>query len=176
MDTGFVRGGHFQGIIWIRKGARKVNNIDTIIYLIDWNRSEEEQQKGIAMAREVKCLKAFCRPYSKSVWENCARILCERSDDELIAYTTDMLMWLEDINHPGALLILQRLARFTRVDLLAFIIPYMARALSAISEERWLTAIANLLYNKRLRETLDAETIQILMPFYNEIVAKSMIE
>ena len=57
-----------------------MTDIDRIMYLIDWNRSPSEQQAGITLARKVVCIKAFFRPigpgYSKSVWENCATILC----------------------------------------------------------------------------------------------------
>ena len=98
-------------------------NIDRIMYLISWDRSESEQQEGLSMARKVSCLKAFCQPgcrdYSKDVWENCAVILCERSDEELEFYISDMLLWLEDLNWPGASQIQERLVQFQKVDMLA---------------------------------------------------------
>ena len=79
-----------------------MTDIDRIMYLIDWNRSPAEQQEGIALAREVECIKAFFKPTSpgcsKNVGNNCAAIISERSDEELLPYTTDMFLWLQDLN------------------------------------------------------------------------------
>lgn len=147
-----------------------MNNIDTIMYLIDWNRSEDEQQQGISMAREVKSIKAFFQPFcppgsSKSLWENCARIVCERSDEELIPYLTDMMIWLEDLNWPGAVLIQQRLLEFSNVECLVDIIKNMVPALIAINEEPWLMSIAPLLKNTKIAESLTNDIVEILVKY-----------
>lgn len=57
-------------------------DIDYVMELMDWNNSIENQKKGVALARNIKCLNAFLQPgapYGKSVWENCAKavVLCE---------------------------------------------------------------------------------------------------
>lgn len=143
-----------------------MNNIDTIICLIDWNRSKEDQQKGIDMAREVKCIKAFFQPYvpgnCKRVWENCARIIIERSDEELVPYTNDLLIWLNDLNVPGAELILQRLLVFSDTTVLALLLQRIVPGLVAIDDKPWLMSLANLLDNNNLVEKLDKITIQTL--------------
>jgi hypothetical protein len=76
-----------------------MGDIDSIINLIDWDKSDSDQQRGIILAKEVSCLKAFFRPvgpgYGKNVWDNCAVILCARADSELNPYILDMLLWLE---------------------------------------------------------------------------------
>ncbi|MBQ7821341.1 MAG: DUF5071 domain-containing protein [Clostridia bacterium] len=87
-------------------------NIDELFAMLSWNNTEEIQQKGIESAREVKSLCVFFRPNRKDIWENCAKVLCERSDDELRPYIKNMLEWLEDINDPGATLIEERLHKF----------------------------------------------------------------
>ena len=46
---------------------------------------------------------------SKSVWENCAKVLISKSDEELALYLVSMFMWLQDMNWPGAYLIYDRL-------------------------------------------------------------------
>ena len=143
-----------------------MNNIDTILYLIDWTRSKEDQQKGIDMAREVKCIKAFFQPYipnnCKSVWENCARIIIERSDEELVPYTDDLLIWLKDLNVPGAELILQRLLVFSDTTVLALLLQRIVPGLVAIDDKPWLMSLADLLDNNNLVEKLDKITIQTL--------------
>ena len=50
---------------------------------------------------------------SKGVWENCARALYEISDERLEKHLPSLLEWLEDLNWPGALIILERLKKFS---------------------------------------------------------------
>ena len=65
-------------------------NIDYIMGLLDWNNPENMQEEGRALAREVSCINVFIQPcdrkYNKNVWDNCALILSERSDEELRPY------------------------------------------------------------------------------------------
>lgn len=85
-------------------------NIDEIIQLIHWNRSKEEQQKGIEMAKSVENLDAFILPAAyKPVLENCAKILASRSDEKLKPYLHKIMHWLDDLNWPGADIIIDRL-------------------------------------------------------------------
>lgn len=143
-----------------------MNSIDEIMALIDWNSSEEEQKRGIAMAREVQCIRAFFQPatpgFSKSVWGNCAIIICEREDKELIPHIAEMLMWLQDINWPGAEQVLYRLLRFSDVHMLCMTITDMVPALVAIDENAWLSTIAILLGNEKIAAKLDKTTVRIL--------------
>jgi hypothetical protein len=141
-------------------------NIDRIMYLISWDRSESEQQEGLSMARKVSCLKAFCQPgcrdYSKDVWENCAVILCERSDEELEFYISDMLLWLEDLNWPGASQIQERLVQFQKVDMLAMWLNSWVPALKQLKKLAWLSFISVVLDNSKLKELLNQDTLEIL--------------
>lgn len=143
------------------------NNIDEIMGLIGWEQPENEQQRGIALAREVMCLKAFFQPggpqYGKSVWENCALIISERSDEELKYYVSDMLLWLEDLNWPGSELILERLKRFRKVDILAMHLNHWVPALDKLGEGAWLSFIAEVLDNPDLGSRLKPNTLQILL-------------
>ena len=136
------------------------------MYLIDWKRSPAEQQEGIALAREVVCINAFFQPitseYSKSVWENCAAIICERSDQELLPYLTDMFLWLEDLNWPGAEQIQQRLIAFQYVDLLASDLDSFVAALEKLGETSWLIFLSELLNNKKLSQRINSHTKEIL--------------
>ena len=51
-------------------------NIDAIMALLDWNNSAEQQERGIELAKNVKCINVFLQPnqreYGKNVWDNCA--------------------------------------------------------------------------------------------------------
>lgn len=91
-------------------------NIDYIMSLLDWNKSTNEQTEGIKMAKDVENINAFLQPcnknYNKNVWDNCARILSERTDEELSPYLVELLEWLQDLNWPGSFCILERLQKY----------------------------------------------------------------
>ncbi len=91
-------------------------NIDYIMSLIDWNKSKIEQEKGIKMAENVENINVFIQPcnknYNKNVWDNCAKILSEKTDNELSPYLVELLEWLRDLNWPGAFCIFDRLQKY----------------------------------------------------------------
>ena len=146
-----------------------MTDIDRIMYLIDWKRSPSEQSEGIVLARNVVCIKAFFQPvgpgYSKSVWENCAIIICERSDEELLPYITDMILWIEDLNWPGAVQIQQRLIAFQNVGSLALILNSVVPALEKLKRTSWLQFISDLLSNQKLSQVINNSTRKILAKY-----------
>ena len=146
-----------------------MSNIDKIMYLIDWKRSLAEQQEGILLAREVVCINAFFQPigpgYSKSVWENCAVIICDRSDEELQPYITDMLLWIEDLNWPGAEKIQQRLIAFQDVSRLASVLDSFVEALEKLGKSSWLQFVSDLLDNQKLSQKINNSTREILTKY-----------
>lgn len=76
-------------------------------------------------------------PLRKNVWDNCARIISERSDNELKSYLTDMMEWLQDMNWPGAFCILDRLKKYEdRVWLMKEYTKFMKCA-KALEDESW---------------------------------------
>ncbi len=97
-----------------------MDNVEYILNLIDWNNSKIAQAKGIKLAKEVKDISVFLQPcsqeHNKNVWGNCAIILSERSDEELSPYLIELLEWLQDLNWPGALCILDRMKKYSDKD------------------------------------------------------------
>ena len=102
------------------EGIANTVNIDTIFSMLDWNAPEATQAQGRMLARNVRSINVFLQPrmgkYNKNVWENCARILAERSDDELRPHLFYIFRWLQDMNWPGAWDILERLKAFHKPD------------------------------------------------------------
>ena len=95
-------------------------NIDKIFEQLSWNNSEEIQQAGIETAKEIKYLSVFIMPIeNKSVWENCAKILASKTDDELKLYYFQLFEWIKDMNWPGADLIYDRLLVASGEDILS---------------------------------------------------------
>lgn len=150
-------------------------DIDEIMNMIDWNRDRKIQREGIELAKSVKCINAFIQPVhlrcSKNVWDNCAKILANRKDEELLPYLTEILQWIDDLNWPGAEVILERMKSFSKVQNLSLAIQETINILDANENdirEIWLTNLSKLLDNKKLKEELTVETLNILEKYYDE--------
>ena len=94
-------------------------DIDYIMDLLDWNRTEEEQAEGLRLARQVKAFNVFLQPCddknNKNVWDNCALIISEKEDLDLLVYLPNLFMWIQDLNWPGALCIVDRLHKYGKM-------------------------------------------------------------
>ena len=90
-----------------------MNDIDTIMDMLNWHQPEDIQAEGRKIAQNVKCISVFVMPINgKCVWDNCAMILSEKNDDELKHIVPNLLFWFIDINWPGSLCIWDRLLKF----------------------------------------------------------------
>ncbi|CDE90003.1 putative uncharacterized protein [Clostridium sp. CAG:389] len=124
-------------------------NIDEIMDMLDCNNSVETQEKGIELAKNVKCINVFILPEhlecSKNVWENCAKILANRTDKELQPYLIDILLWIEDMNWPGAIIIDDRLKKFHDMKMLSFAIKECVKRASETDNHIWLENLSELM-------------------------------
>lgn len=88
-----------------------------ILDMIDWRKPSETQSKGISLASKFENIVPFIQPltpkHNKNVWENCAVIISQKSDEEIKPYLVELLEWLQDTNWPGALCILDRLRKYS---------------------------------------------------------------
>lgn len=91
-----------------------MKDIDTIFQMISAEQNEETQIKGVIEGKKVKHLSVFFQPIEgKKYWENCAEIIASKKNHELQErYIYMMLLWLRDINWPGAEIIYDRLLNF----------------------------------------------------------------
>lgn len=93
-----------------------MNDIKEIYKMLDWNQDENTQLKGIECANKMDDIAAFIQPivpnYSKNIWDNCAKILCLKTDDELMPYLRTLFEWMQDMNWPGAFTICDRINAF----------------------------------------------------------------
>lgn len=114
-----------ESLFWYHEGMikrgqpveqKKEYSTREILDMLDWNNTQEVQERGRALARQAKSIKDFLGPgsfdCSKSVWHNCALIMSERCDEEIKPYLQELLGWLQDMNWPGAYCILERLGRY----------------------------------------------------------------
>ena len=124
-------------------------DIDYVMNLLDWNNSIEKQAEGIKLAHNIKCINIFLQPgypYGKRVWENCAKILSERTNEELSPYLLQLMTWLQDMNWPGAFCILDRLEKMVDEEMFRPSYNICIKCARAIEYEEWefnLEAIEN---------------------------------
>ncbi len=116
-------------------------NIDYIMDLLDWNNSMEMQEQGIQLAQDVECINIFLQPgsrhYGKNVWDNCAKILSARSNEELSPYLIELMAWLQDMNWPGAFCILDRLKGMVNEPLFQYSYTICLKCARALDDETW---------------------------------------
>jgi len=122
-----------------------MSHIDEIMSMLDWNQPEDVQEKGRQLAKNVKCINVFLQPlhpgFSKNVWENCAKILSERSDEELTFYLFGLFEWLADINWPGAEIIEKRLKRYGNSEKFLFALNQSIHRATVLKDESWLYSL-----------------------------------
>lgn len=149
-----------------------MNNINEIYKLLNWKSSVDEQVKGIRLARNLDDLSLLILPYangeSKGLWENCAKALSEISDDRLEKYLPSLLEWLQDLNWPGALIILDRLKVFNGKKLKKPYIERVTYASNLNSEEgqMWLDYLSELLDNEELKAELPKPILEKVQKHY----------
>ena len=105
--------------------------------MLHWQNSENIQRKGIELAKKLTDLRPLILPIyegSQSIWDNCAKALSELSDDRLEKYLPLLLEWLQDLNWPGALTILERFIIFSGEKLKNPFIKQVKYAISLNSE------------------------------------------
>lgn len=115
-------------------------NIDYIMNLFDWNNSDENQNRGLELAKDVKCISVFIQPgspYGKNVWDNCAKALARKDDKELEPHLIALLEWLQDMNWPGAFCILDRLQKYKDDIYLDLCLTICLRKAKTLDDETW---------------------------------------
>ena len=116
-------------------------DIDYIMGLLDWNKSIAHQAEGIKMAENIENINVFLQPcsknYNKNVWDNCAKILSARSNEELSPYMIELMEWLQDMNWPGAFCIFDRLKGMVNEQLFQHSYTICLKYAQALEDEVW---------------------------------------
>ena len=132
-------------------------DIDTLFEMLDERKPIEVQEDAIREARKIKSLSVLMQPVEyKLSWKNCAKVICEKNDEELNSYKYEMLEWLRDLNWPGAFLIMERLEKMNPQLLLNATIYAVKQAL-LLKDNEWLTYMSYLLKNKKFYDALSEE-------------------
>lgn len=143
--------------------------------MLDWDNPIEIQEQGVLLGREEKDIRYLLQPgielkSGKNVWDNCAKILEQKSDEELQPYLKELLEWLQDLTWPGAMTILNRLMKF-QPDML---LPELESAIKNAQDMNmltWIEFLSYLLKNKELEKKINPECIKII-----ELVERKIAE
>ena len=150
-----------------------MKNIGIIMKMINWNNPKRIQKLGIKYADKISDMRPFIQPDNygnKAVWENCAIIISNQSDDKLEPYLDELLEWLQDINWPGAFIITERLKKYSGDKLKKSLESAVSKALKMPNEDgmMWLDYLSELLDNKLLAVRLLPGTLSILKENYHK--------
>ena len=81
-----------------------------LLKMMDDDQDQETQNQAVDLAKKDENIEFWIQPDGyKYSWDNCARVIIEKKDKELAPYMSLLLKWLQDLNWPGALLVLERL-------------------------------------------------------------------
>ena len=134
--------------------------------MLCWDNTSEIRLEGISLAKNIDDLSLLIQPPAEpSVWESCAQILYEKSDLALEPYLNRLLEWLQDLNWPGALVVLDRLKTFSGEKLKNPFIDCVTYAINMNDNEglMWLDYLSELLDNEQLKERLPKEIAEKLV-------------
>ena len=116
-------------------------DITEIMDMLDWNMPSEIQIEGISLAKNIETIAPFIQPltpkYNKNVWENCAVIISERSDEEIKPHLPEVLEWLQDMNWPGSFYILDRLKNYSDNKSILSAISICLQKAKGCNDEIW---------------------------------------
>ena len=86
---------------------------DRIFDMLSWNGDAQTQAKGREAAKTIEDIRLLMQPqtatHGKDIWENCALVLAEKTDEALRPHFETLLSWLRDANWPGYDIIFERL-------------------------------------------------------------------
>ena len=116
-------------------------DIIEVMNMLDWHMPPEIQAQGISLARNIETITPFMQPmtkeHNKNVWENCAKIISEKSDEKLRPYLVELLEWLQDMNWPGAFCILDRLQKYSDNNSISIAINICIKKARECRYENW---------------------------------------
>lgn len=101
----------YNSLIKLKKQYLSVD-IHRALYEMSCDKSPENQERGIETAKKINYLPILIKPAEwRLSWENCAKVLASKSNEELEGCYFHLLFWLKKMTDSGAELIFKRLIR-----------------------------------------------------------------
>ena len=118
-----------------------MNDIVEIMNMIDWNMPVEIQAQGREKAKKLHSVSPFLQPltskYNKNVWDNCAIIISDKSDQEIRPYLIDIMEWVQDMNWPGAFSIFDRILKYSDYNSIQNAFNVCIEKAKEINDDTW---------------------------------------
>lgn len=132
-------------LIFVMPNERTSNNTDEIIRMLDMSQPLSIQEKGIKEAKEITFLWPFIMPPNKlQTWENCAKIVADRTDEEIEPYLSELFQWTRDLNKPGSNTVYNRLAIYPKDTKFRQVLYESLRQAQQNDEKEWMMALNKL--------------------------------
>ena len=100
--------------------VNNLSDIDTIMNMLDWNNSSDEQNRGIKLAENIESINVFLQPRDKK------------------HNKIPLLEWLQDLTWPGALCVLDRINTYHDYSSLKYAYEECIKRAKALNENIWL--------------------------------------
>ena len=140
-------------------------SIDKIFKYLSWDNNDEVQKYGIELASQISNLSVLIMPVeSKSIWENCAKVLINKSDEDLQLYYIHLFEWLQDLNWPGAYLMYDRLICVSDEKLLTAY-KYSLSVVKKMQDSVWEKVLRDFLAEYNQKRHLPASELKQLNDF-----------
>ncbi len=128
--------------------------IDQIFECLSSDKSEEIQALGVELASNINNLSVLIMPIeNKSIWENCAKVLTSKSEEELQLYFIELFEWLKDMTWPGAYLVYDKLISVS-TERFSPAYEYSLSVAQQMQDHIWETVLKDLL-KERSKKTGD---------------------
>ena len=115
------------------------------------------------LALEGNCVLTPTYPISKNL---------KKTDEQLEPYLCELLEWIQDINWPGAMLILGRLKHFSGIKLKEPVENAVKKAKGMqVNGLMWIDYLSELLDNESLEKCLSKATLTCLQQHYHNWAA-----
>lgn len=143
-------------------------DINRIFEMLNEDNPEEIQNQGIEEAKKIKYLSVLFQPVEdKWAWENCAKVICSKTDEVLEEYLFWLFDWLQDANWPGFFTIYNRMKQM-RADAILSMYVYTIRKALKIKDENWLVYLSGFIDNPEILEGLPLEYQKIMKECYHK--------
>lgn len=123
-------------------------SIDDILLMLDERNSDEIQAEGIRLAETITTISIFVKPASQKIgmwtWQNCAKILYKKTDEELQPVLSRLFRWISNTTIPGAIIIAKRLHEFERNELFDRVLKYTIIEAQKLNDDEWINEIEQL--------------------------------
>ena len=103
--------------------------------------------------------------YNKNIWENCAKILASKSDETLEPYLEHLLEWVEDITWPGALIIVERLKKFSNLEEFYLAYENTIKRASVTNRGMWIVNLSEFIEENEELKNMLPENLRRMVEF-----------